>query len=90
MRWQASKRPRERFDAVVLDLGLPLASGCDVLRLLRVEQPTTPVIVLTTRDEPKARRAVLGVGASQYITKPFVLEDLRERVRACLGRARAA
>jgi DNA-binding response OmpR family regulator len=80
----------ERFDAVVLDLGLPLASGYDLLRVLRAERPTTPVIVLTTRDEPEARRAVLDVGASEYITKPFVLEDLRERVRACLGRARAA
>jgi DNA-binding response OmpR family regulator len=80
----------ERFDAVVLDLGLSIASGRDLLRLLRVERPATPVIVLTASDEPESRRAILAVGASECITKPFALEDLRERVRACIGRAQAA
>jgi DNA-binding response OmpR family regulator len=75
----------ERFDAVVLDLGLPFESGHDLLRLLRVERPATPVIVLTTSDEPEPRRTVLSAGARETITKPFALEELRERVRACLS-----
>jgi DNA-binding response OmpR family regulator len=78
----------ERFDGIVLDLGPPLTSGHDLLRFLRTERAATPVIVLTERDEPEARRAVLDAGASEYITKPFVLEDLRERIRASLGHAR--
>jgi two-component system, OmpR family, response regulator len=77
----------ERFDAVVLDLGPPLVSGHELLRHLRAERPATPVIALTANDEPEARRTVLGAGASEYITKPFVLEDLRERLRACLSSA---
>jgi ribosomal protein S6--L-glutamate ligase len=77
----------EEFDAVVLDLGLPLVSGEDVLRLLRTERPDTPVIVLTARDEPESRREVVRAGATEYITKPFEYEDLRARVQACLKSA---
>jgi DNA-binding response OmpR family regulator len=75
----------ERFDAVVLDLGHQFGSRRDLLRLLRFERPATPVIVLTASDEPEARRTVLRAGARETITKPFVLEELRERVRACLS-----
>jgi DNA-binding response OmpR family regulator len=74
----------ELFDAVVLDLGLPLASGEDVLRFLRAECPATPVIVLTARDEPEWREAVIEAGATDYVTKPFSFEDLRARVEGCL------
>jgi DNA-binding response OmpR family regulator len=73
----------ERFDAVVLDL--PPLPANDLLGLLRAERPATPVIVLIASDEPEARRSLLSAGASDYVTKPFVLEDLRERVRACLS-----
>jgi ribosomal protein S6--L-glutamate ligase len=71
----------EPFDAVVLDLGLPLVSGEDVLRVLRAERPETPVLVLTARDEPESRLAV-GGGVAEYITKPFVFEDLVARIQA--------
>jgi ribosomal protein S6--L-glutamate ligase len=73
----------ESFDAVVLDLGLPLVSGEDVFRFLRAERPGTPVIVLTARDEPESRQAVVDAGAVEYVTKPFAFEDLRARVEAC-------
>jgi ribosomal protein S6--L-glutamate ligase len=76
----------EQFDAVVLDLGLPLVSGDEVLRFLRDERPETPVIVLTARDEPESRRAVVDAGVAEYITKPFAFEYLRARVEACLAR----
>jgi ribosomal protein S6--L-glutamate ligase len=74
----------EVFDAVVLDLGLPFAPGEDVLRFLREECPATPVIVLTARDEPESRDAAISSGAIDYVTKPFVFEELRARVQACM------
>jgi ribosomal protein S6--L-glutamate ligase len=78
----------EKFDAVVLDLGLPLVSGDDVLDFLRAERPETPVIVLTARDEPESREAAAGAGAADYVTKPFAFEDLRARIQACLEPSR--
>jgi ribosomal protein S6--L-glutamate ligase len=75
----------EVFDAVILDLGLPLIPGGEVLRFLREECPATPVIVLTAQDEPGSREAAIDSGASEYVTKPFVFEDLRARVEARLG-----
>jgi ribosomal protein S6--L-glutamate ligase len=75
----------EVFDAVVLDLGLPVASGQEVLRFLHANRPATPVIVLTADDEPSSREAAMESGASEYITKPFVFEDLRARVEASLN-----
>jgi ribosomal protein S6--L-glutamate ligase len=74
----------EAFDAVILDLGLPVTSGREVLRFLHAECPATPVIVLTAQDEPGSREAAIESGASEYITKPFVFEDLRARLEACL------
>jgi DNA-binding response OmpR family regulator len=74
----------EVFDAVILDLGLPVTSGREVLRFLRAECPATPVIVLTAQDEPGSREAAIESGASEYITKPFAFEELRARVEACL------
>jgi ribosomal protein S6--L-glutamate ligase len=77
----------EVFDAVVLDLGLPVAPGEDVLRFLQAECPATPVIVLTARDEPESREAAISSGAIDYITKPFVFEELRARIQACMTAA---
>jgi ribosomal protein S6--L-glutamate ligase len=79
----------EVFDAVILDLGLPVTSGQQLLRFLRAECPATPVIVLTARDEPGEREAAIESGASEYITKPFVFEDLRARVETCLNTKRS-
>lgn len=74
----------EVFDAVVLDLGLPRVPGVEVLRFLRADCPATPVIVLTARDEPEYREAALSAGATAYVTKPFVFEELCGRLQACL------
>jgi two-component system, OmpR family, response regulator len=72
----------ERFDAVLLDLGLPRRSGLDVLKALRARGDTTPVIVLTARDALTDKVAGLDAGADDYLVKPFELDELLARLRA--------
>jgi len=72
----------ERFDLVLLDLGLPQGNGLDVLRELRARGDATPVIVLTARDGPGDRVAGLDAGADDYLVKPFDLDELGARIRA--------
>lgn len=69
---------------VLLDLGLPRASGLDVLRLLRREQARLPVIILTARDAVADKVAGLDLGANDYVTKPFAFAELLARIRAAL------
>ncbi|HEY2928020.1 response regulator transcription factor [Piscinibacter sp.] len=76
----------ERFDLVLLDLGLPQGDGLDVLRALRARQDATPVIVLTARDSLGDRVAGLDAGADDYLVKPFELDELNARMRAVLRR----
>lgn len=75
----------EPYDLVLLDLGLPGTPGLEILRLVRQGRPATPVILLTAADEPLARRTGLAAGATEYLTKPFVFEDLCALVRRLLG-----
>ena len=77
----------ERYDAVVLDLGLPRCDGLTVLRRWREAGHAMPVIVLTARDSWHDK--VLGIdgGADDYVTKPFQMEELLARVRALIRRA---
>jgi DNA-binding response OmpR family regulator len=76
----------ERFDLVLLDLGLPQGNGLDVLRGLRGRGDATPVIVLTARDGPGDRVAGLDAGADDYLVKPFELDELGARIRAVMRR----
>jgi two-component system response regulator QseB len=76
----------ERFDCVLLDVGLPKGSGLDVLRALRGRGDATPVIVITARDALDDRVAGLDAGADDYLVKPFELEELNARMRAVLRR----
>ncbi|HUG22681.1 response regulator transcription factor [Piscinibacter sp.] len=76
----------ERFDLVLLDLGLPRGDGLDVLRELRARHDATPVIVLTARDGVGDRVAGLDAGADDYLVKPFELDELHARMRAVLRR----
>jgi DNA-binding response OmpR family regulator len=78
----------ERFDAMLLDLGLPQRSGLQVLGTLRARGDTTPVIVVTARDALADKVAGLDAGADDYLVKPFELDELLARLRA-LGRRRA-
>jgi len=76
----------ERFDVVLLDLGLPQRDGLDVLRSARARGDRTPVIVLTARDAPASRVLGLDTGADDYVVKPFDLEELLARMRAVVRR----
>lgn len=77
-----------RPDLVVLDLMLPLVDGLDVCRLLRAEPATrgTLVLMLTARSEESDELVGFGVGADDYVTKPFSVKVLLERMRALLRR----
>ncbi|MFQ5775941.1 MAG: response regulator [Kiloniellaceae bacterium] len=75
-----------RYDAVVLDLGLPDMDGLDLLKSLRRKQTSVPVLVLTSRIQVADRVAGLNAGADDYLTKPFVMEELVARLHALLRR----
>ncbi|MBI4314188.1 MAG: response regulator transcription factor [Candidatus Omnitrophica bacterium] len=74
------------YDLIVLDLLIPKRSGLEVLRVLRGDRITIPVLILTAKDEPQDKVAGLDAGADDYLTKPFPFEELLARVRALLRR----
>lgn len=74
------------YDLVLLDLNLPDGSGIDFLRRLRAGGSTTPVIILTARDQISDRIAGLNAGADDYLVKPFDLTELSARVAAVTRR----
>ncbi|HEX2468057.1 MAG TPA: response regulator transcription factor [Solirubrobacterales bacterium] len=74
----------EDFDLMVLDLGLPMKDGLEVLRDLRGAGQRLPVIILTARGDPDERVRGLEAGADDYLAKPFHFEELLARVRARL------
>jgi DNA-binding response OmpR family regulator len=76
----------ERFDLVLLDLGLPQRDGIEVLRALRARGDAAPVIVLTARDALASRVQGLDAGADDYVVKPFELDELLARMRAVVRR----
>ncbi|MFE7188997.1 response regulator [Kitasatospora sp. NPDC057541] len=76
-------------DAVLLDLGLPDLDGMDVLRGLR-RRSAVPIIVLSGRSGAADRIGALDAGADDYLTKPFLMEELLARLRAVLRRPPAA
>lgn len=75
-----------RYDALVLDLGMPDGDGLDFLRRLRNAGDATPVLILTARDDLRDRIVGLDAGADDYLVKPFALEELGARLRALLRR----
>ncbi len=75
------------FDAVVLDLGLPDGSGLDLLRHLRGDGKTVPVVIITARDSLEDRLGGLDLGADDYLVKPFATSELLARLRAVVRRA---
>ncbi|MDB5856558.1 MAG: two component transcriptional regulator, winged helix family [Ramlibacter sp.] len=77
----------ERYDLVLLDLGLPRADGLQVLRSLRARRDSVPVLVATARDAVGDRVAGLDAGADDYIVKPYDTDELLARVRALLRRS---
>jgi len=75
---------RNRVDVVVLDLGLPDIDGIDVLRQIRASRSSVPVIVLSSRTDEARKVEALDLGADDYVTKPFGIEELFARLRAAL------
>ena len=77
----------ERYDAVVLDLGLPKVDGLTVLRRWRQAGIGTPVLVLTARGSWHEKVEGIDEGADDYLSKPFRMEEVLARVRALIRRA---
>jgi len=76
----------EAFDAVVLDLGLPVLDGLSVLRRWRAAGRNMPVLILTARSAWQEKVAGIDAGADDYLAKPFHMEELMARLRALLRR----
>ncbi len=74
------------YDVIILDIMLPGKNGFEVVKELRDRQISTPVIMLTARDDVKDKISGLDSGADDYMTKPFVLEELLARIRALARR----
>jgi DNA-binding response OmpR family regulator len=79
----------EPFDAIVLDLMLPGMSGYEICRRIRKIDPQVPVLVLSARTLAEDRMLAFDAGTDQYITKPFELAELLNRVRNVIERHRA-
>src|ERR1700733_6769366 len=77
----------EPYDAAVLDLGLPKLDGVRVLEKWRAAGKDLPVLILTARDRWSEKVAGFDAGADDYLTKPFITEELLARLRALLRRA---
>ena len=76
----------EPYDAVILDLGLPVLDGISVLERWRRDGRTMPVLILTARDRWSEKVAGFDAGADDYLAKPFAMEELLARLRALLRR----
>jgi two-component system OmpR family response regulator len=76
----------ENFDAVVLDLGLPVVDGLSVLRHWRTQGRQMPVLILTARSAWHEKVTGMDAGADDYLSKPFHMEELLARLRALLRR----
>ncbi|HYD75180.1 response regulator transcription factor [Ramlibacter sp.] len=77
----------EPYDAIVLDLGLPVLDGLSVLRRWRAGGLATPVLILTARDLWHEKVAGIDAGADDYLAKPFHVEELLARLRALIRRS---
>ena len=77
----------EKYDLIVLDLGLPDGSGLDILKKLRSRHDPVPVLIVTAKDTLKDVVTGLDSGADDYMIKPFELEELEARIRVLLRRS---
>jgi DNA-binding response OmpR family regulator len=80
----------EAFDLAVIDIGLPREDGLQLVRSLRARRQSLPLMMLTARDRISDRVVALDLGADDYLTKPFHVEELVARCRALIRRAHAA
>lgn len=78
------KYREQAWDLILLDLMLPGLNGLDVLRRIRATETHTPVILLTAKNDVEDKVAGLDLGANDYVTKPFEIDELLARIRAAL------
>src|SRR6202451_4546798 len=71
-------------DLIILDLGLPDTQGHELLRTIRVRNESVPIVVLSSRDDEAGKVEALDLGADDYLTKPFGMDELLARMRAAL------
>ncbi|HBF52798.1 MAG TPA: DNA-binding response regulator, partial [Afipia sp.] len=71
-------------DLVILDLGLPDIQGHDLLRMIRARNESVPIVVLSSRGDEAGKVQALDLGADDYVTKPFGMDELLARIRAAL------
>jgi two-component system, OmpR family, KDP operon response regulator KdpE len=74
----------QKPDLIILDLGLPDMQGLDLLRTLRARNESVPIVVLSSRGDEAGKVAALDLGADDYVTKPFGMDELLARMRAAL------
>ena len=88
--WDGLRLARtEHYDLVVLDVMLPGLDGWEVMRRIRLENKTVPVLFLTARDDVDDRVKGLELGADDYLVKPFAFPELLARIRTRLRRGQA-
>jgi len=76
------------YDLVILDLGLPDIYGLDVFKKIKETKSDLPIIILTVEDDTKRKVEAFNLGVSDYLTKPFAIEELVARIRALLNRGK--
>ncbi len=79
----------DKFDLIILDLMLPNLSGIEICRRLRSNNIQTPIIMLTAKSDVSDKVMGLDIGADDYMTKPFAIEELLARIRKILSRKKA-
>ena len=77
---------QQRWDLILLDLGLPRCDGLDICQQVRELQPQTPIVVVTARGSEADRIRGLEMGADDYVTKPFSVSELVARINALMRR----
>ncbi len=80
------KAIKNNYDVIILDIMIPLLSGMEVCRRLRQDNLLTPIIMLTAKDDVSDKVMGLDIGADDYMTKPFAIEELLARIRVVLKR----
>ena len=83
------KLSKEKFDIVLLDLGLPLMDGMQVLKQIRQSYASLPVLIISARDQLQNRVDGLNYGADDYLIKPYEFDELLARIHALLRRSGA-
>ena len=74
----------QKPDLIILDLGLPDIQGIELLRTIRARNDSVPVVILSSRGDEAGKVAALDLGADDYVTKPFGMDELLARMRAAL------